>query len=222
MRLRSQWVPARCEPWCEPEANRTDPRRGPRGGSPHPMSTTPSSWSPSKTGPAAGTTGADRDPETGRPKPDYGLRWWREVLYIAVFYVRLQRHPQHPGLGRGVRGARPAQRPADRRLGAGAGDLPGGGDPAGLPRVAPLHRVLERVLRHLPLHRHRVRPGPAVPPLPRAVPAVAQHAGRGHGRRPPRLRLLPADAAPAHARVLRVRRHPARSSAARGRSTPAP
>ena len=31
-------------------------------------------------------TGAKRRPKTGRPKPDYGLRWWREVLYIAVFY----------------------------------------------------------------------------------------------------------------------------------------
>ena len=33
---------------------------------------------------AGGGPRADRG--THRPKPDYGLRWWREVLYIAVFY----------------------------------------------------------------------------------------------------------------------------------------
>ena len=33
--------------------------------------------------------GAEPAPTTGRHRhrPDYGLRWWREVLYIAVFYV---------------------------------------------------------------------------------------------------------------------------------------
>ena len=46
------------------------------------------------------------------------------------------------------------------------------------PAGARPHPLLERLLRHRPLHRHGRRPGLAVPRAARALPGVAQHAGR--------------------------------------------
>ena len=116
------------------------------------------------------------------------LRWWREIIYIAAFYLLYSAVRNTFGSAGGV--GREAVATAfghakdiiaiqdaiglwfEPELQKWYLDLPGDG----------LHPGLEHLLRHRALHRDDRRAGAPLPPPTRPVPGVAQHAGRDDRR----------------------------------------
>ena len=177
-------------------------------------------------------TALDTASAAAPPRPR--LRWWREVVYTVVIYLVYSTVRNQFGSAGGPSGqanriayehaldiiAHPGRRSAStssRRSSEWYLDLPADG----------LDRVLERLLRHRPLHRHRRRPHLALPRATRRAtrcgatrwrsrPSFALVGFASFSLMPPRLldetfeRLRPAAAARSierRARLRRYRRH---------------
>ena len=119
----------------------------------------------------------------------------------------------------GTVGGRAAPREAGRRHRAVLRHLPGAPHPAGVPGLAPVHLVLEHLLRDDPLRDAGHRARRDVPQDAGALRPVAQRAAVHARVRAHRVLALPADATAAHAAALRLRRHRGASSSTSGRSS---
>ena len=153
---------------------------------------------------------ADTDQVHAAPRRAVRLRWWREVIYVAAFY----------GVYSWIRNQfGSAAVSASTALGHAL-------DVIQIERWVGLFH--EETLQEMVLGFHsyivfwNIYYGTFhfvvtafaldldVPVVPEALPPVAQHPGLHDGLRADRVRLVPADAAPAAAHLVRVRRHPRR------------
>ncbi len=142
--------------------------------------------------------------------------WLIETVVGIVIYFMYDTLAREGGWDRV---GRAAPRQAGRRHRTVLRHLPGAPHPAGVPRLAPVHLVLEHLLRDDPLRDAGDRARRDVPQDAGALRAVAQHAAVHARVRAHRVLALPAHPAAPHARALRLRRHRIASSSTSDRSS---